>query len=116
MIHRLGTYNVVKSYGGKVVIGYQLPTSAMMNPIYMGDPDGVTALQKSLQMGVDAKAQFLEVYEPDVLILPRKMCWPPLPAPWRLRLISVAAYWAVVLHLGFKPGERQWVAGEDGFR
>ncbi len=33
----------------------------------MGGPDGVTALQNSLQKGVDANAQFLEVYEPDVL-------------------------------------------------
>jgi len=63
----IGNYNVVKSYSGKVVIGYQLTTSAMMNPIAMGDPDGATALQKSLQIGLDAKAQFLEVYEPDVL-------------------------------------------------
>ena len=63
----IGNYNVVKSYSGKVVIGYQLTTSAMMNPIAMGDPDGATALQKSLQIGLDAHAQFLEVYEPDVL-------------------------------------------------
>jgi hypothetical protein len=33
----------------------------------MGDTDGVTALQESLQRGVDANAQFLEVWEPDVL-------------------------------------------------
>lgn len=63
----IGNYNVVKSYSGKVVIGYQLTTSAMMNPSAMGDPDGATALQKSLQIGLDAHAQFLEVYEPDVL-------------------------------------------------
>jgi hypothetical protein len=63
----LGAYNVVKSYGGKVVIGYQLSTSAMLSPVYMGNPDGVTALHDSLQRGLDAKAQFLEVYEPDVL-------------------------------------------------
>jgi hypothetical protein len=58
---------VVKSYGGKVVIGYQLVTSAILHPTDMGDPDGVTALQESLQRGVDAQAQFLEVWEPDVL-------------------------------------------------
>lgn len=63
----LGAYNVVKSYSDKVVTGFQLSTSAMMNPVYMGDPDGATALRKSLQRGVDANAQFLEVYEPDVL-------------------------------------------------
>ncbi len=62
-----GAYNMVKSYGGKVVIGFQLATSAMMSPTYMGNPDGVTALQNSLQKGVDANVQFLEVYEQDVL-------------------------------------------------
>jgi hypothetical protein len=62
-----GGYDVVKSYGGKVVIGYQLVTSAILHPADMGDPDGVTALQESLQRGVDANAQFLEVWEPDVL-------------------------------------------------
>ena len=63
----IGSYNVVKSYEGKVVIGYQLATSAIQNPVYMGDPNGVTALQKSLQNGLDAHPQFLEVYEPDAL-------------------------------------------------
>lgn len=62
-----GGYDLVKSYSGKVVIGFQLTTSAMSHPTDMGDADGATALQKSLQMGIDAHAQFLEVYEPDVL-------------------------------------------------
>jgi hypothetical protein len=62
-----GGYALVKSYSGKVLIGFQLTTSAIMHPANMGDPDGATALQKSLQKGVDAMAQFLEVYEPDVL-------------------------------------------------
>jgi hypothetical protein len=63
----LGGYDLVKSYSGKVVIGFQLTTSAMLHPTNMGDPDGATALEKSLQKGLDAHAQFLEVYEPDVL-------------------------------------------------
>ncbi len=63
----LGAYDVVKSFGGKVVIGYQLVTSATLHPSDMGDADGVTALQKSLHRGVDAHAQFLEIWEPDVL-------------------------------------------------
>ena len=62
-----GAYDVVKSFGSKVVIGYQLTTSAMQHPVEMGDVDGATALQKSLQRGLDANAQFLEVWEPDVL-------------------------------------------------
>jgi hypothetical protein len=40
----------------------------MLSPLDMaGVTDGATALQESLQKGVDAHAQFLEVYEPDVL-------------------------------------------------
>ncbi|HVO43777.1 MAG TPA: beta-galactosidase [Aggregatilineales bacterium] len=62
-----GGYDLVKSYSGKIVIGFQLTTSAMLHPVNMGDPDRATALQKSLQKGIDAHAQFLEVYEPDVL-------------------------------------------------
>jgi hypothetical protein len=65
----LGGYDLVKSYSGKIVIGFQLTTSAMLHPTNMGDPDGATALEKSLQKGLDAHAQFLEVYEPDVLSL-----------------------------------------------
>jgi hypothetical protein len=63
----VGNYEVVKSYAGKVVIGFQLATSAMQSPAYMGNADGVTALRDSLQKGMDANVQFLEVYEPDVL-------------------------------------------------
>lgn len=63
----LGGYDLVKSYSGRVVIGFQLTTSAMSHPTSMGDADGVTALQESLQKGLDAHVQFLEVYEPDVL-------------------------------------------------
>ena len=39
----------------------------MSHPTDMGDPVGATALQASLQKGLDAHVQFLEVYEPDVL-------------------------------------------------
>jgi hypothetical protein len=61
-------YELVKSFSGRIVIGYQLSTSAMQNPGYMGGvSDGATALQMSLQKGLDANPQFLEVYEPDVL-------------------------------------------------
>jgi hypothetical protein len=62
-----GGYDLVKSYRAKVVIGFQLTTSATSNPTAMGDPDAATALRASLQKGLDAGAQFLEVYEPDVL-------------------------------------------------
>lgn len=62
-----GDYDVVKSYGGKIVIGFQLSTSAIRDPTGMGDPDGPTALRKSLQLGLDAHVQFIQVQEPDVL-------------------------------------------------
>lgn len=62
-----GGYDLVKSYGGKVVTGFQLTTSATSHPADMGDPNGATALRESLQKGLDAHAQFIEVYEPDVL-------------------------------------------------
>jgi len=51
----------------KVVIGYQTGHIGHAASRDMGDADGATALQKSLQRGLDAKAQFLEVWEPDVL-------------------------------------------------
>jgi hypothetical protein len=61
-------YELVKSFSGRIVIGYQLSTSAMQNPGYMGGvSDGAVALQLSLQKGLDANPQFLEVYEPDIL-------------------------------------------------
>jgi hypothetical protein len=63
----MGGYALVASYSGRVAIGFQLTTSAMSHPSNMGDADGATALRKSLQKGLDAHAQFLEVYEPDVL-------------------------------------------------
>lgn len=62
-----GDYGVVKSYAGKVIIGFQLSTSAIRDPTAMGDPDGPTALRKSLQLGLDAHVQFIQVQEPDVL-------------------------------------------------
>ena len=62
-----GAYALVKSYAGQVLTGFQLTTSAIQHPASMGDPDGPTALRASLQKGVDAQVQFLEVYEPDVL-------------------------------------------------
>jgi len=67
LVVNVGDYDVVKSYSGKVVTGFQLSTSAIQDPTAMGDPDGPTALQKSLQLGLDAHVQFLEVQEPDVL-------------------------------------------------
>jgi len=64
----LADYNVVKGCGAKVVIGFLLSTSTMLNPPDLaGVTGGVTAQQESRQNGIDAHAQFLEVAEVDVL-------------------------------------------------
>jgi len=61
-------YSQVSSNSGVVVTGFQLTTSATMNPGQMGDAsDPVHALALTLQLGVAADVDFLEVYEADVL-------------------------------------------------
>lgn len=61
-------YNLVSSNSGVVVTGFQLTTSASMNPGQMGDASNpVHALDLSLQLGVAAHVDFLEVYEADVV-------------------------------------------------
>jgi hypothetical protein len=61
-------YNLVRSNSGVVVTGFQLTTSATMNPDQMGDASNpVHALELSLQLGVGAHVDFLEVYEADVV-------------------------------------------------
>ncbi|MBI4066553.1 hypothetical protein HY411_02445 [Candidatus Gottesmanbacteria bacterium] len=61
-------YEIVRGYYGKVLTGFQLSTSATRNPAKMGDvQDPVHALQLSLEKGLEAGAQYIEVYETDVL-------------------------------------------------
>jgi hypothetical protein len=61
-------YNLVSSNSGVVVTGFQLTTSATMNPGQMGDASNpVHALDLSLQLGVATHVDFLEVYEADVV-------------------------------------------------
>jgi glycosyl hydrolase family 42 (putative beta-galactosidase) len=61
-------YDLVSSNSGKVVTGFQLTTSATTNPAEMGDAASPEhALMLSLQLGVAAHVDFLEVYEADVV-------------------------------------------------
>lgn len=61
-------YDLVSSNGGNIVTGFQLTTSATISPGQMGDAASpVHALVLSLQLGVAAHVDFLEVYEADVV-------------------------------------------------
>lgn len=61
-------YNLVSSNSGRVVTGFQLTTSATNNPAQMGDASSsVHALTITLELGVAAHVDFLEVYQADVL-------------------------------------------------
>ena len=61
-------YDLVSSNSGKIVTGFQLTTSATNSPGQMGDPASpVHALALSLQRGLAAHVDYLEVYEADVV-------------------------------------------------
>lgn len=68
-----GGYNIVLSYNGKIVTGFQMSTSATHKPAKMGDAkDPVNALKLSVDKGVKPnesgkRIKFLEIYEPDIL-------------------------------------------------
>jgi hypothetical protein len=61
-------YNLVSSSSGTIVTGFQLTTSATNSPAQMGDAASpVGALGLTLQEGLAAHVDFLEVYEADVV-------------------------------------------------
>jgi hypothetical protein len=61
-------YNLVSSSSGAIVTGFQLTTSATNFPAQMGDAtSAVGALALTLQEGLAAHVDFLEVYEADVV-------------------------------------------------
>jgi hypothetical protein len=61
-------YNLVSSSSGTIVTGFQLTTSATNFPAQMGDAaSSAGALGLTLQEGLAAHVDFLEVYEADVV-------------------------------------------------
>jgi hypothetical protein len=63
----------VESHYGTVVIGFQLTTSATTNPTVEAGPgyppaeraNSLSVLASALNRGLQAHADFLEVYDPD---------------------------------------------------
>ena len=61
-------YDLIRASDGVTVTGFQLATSATNSPGQMGDASSPThALALSLQLGVAAHVDYLQVYEADVL-------------------------------------------------
>ncbi|MGO9994021.1 MAG: hypothetical protein ACLPTF_16100 [Steroidobacteraceae bacterium] len=61
-------YNMVRTMvGTRIATGFELATSAYMNPTKQGDPSNwVNALCLSLHAGLDLGVDYLEIYEKDV--------------------------------------------------
>jgi hypothetical protein len=59
-------YVLVKQYSTKTVVGFELGTSATAKPNRMGNSDAVVALQQSVDFGLQAGANYLEIYEKDI--------------------------------------------------
>ena len=61
-------FDIVGSYAGKIVTGFQVGTSATINPERQGDAGSpANALALSLAAGIAEHPDFLEVWEQDVL-------------------------------------------------
>ncbi len=60
-------YDLVQQYSGKTTCGFEMGTSATKKPDEMGGSTATAALQASVDLGLKAGIQFLEIYEPDVL-------------------------------------------------
>jgi hypothetical protein len=89
-------FTLVESHHGTIVVGFQLTTSATTNPTVEAGPgypaaertDSLDVLTSALSRGLVAHADFLEVYEPDV-VNPAMQCvlqrveahWAPAPTP-----------------------------------
>jgi hypothetical protein len=65
--NRTVLFDIVGSYSGKIVTGFQVGTSATLNPGPQGDAsDPVNALSLSLTTGLAEHPDYLEVWEQDV--------------------------------------------------
>ncbi|HZQ98375.1 MAG TPA: hypothetical protein VFC93_06130 [Chloroflexota bacterium] len=63
---RLG-YQLLKQNAARTTVGFEMGTSATERPDRMGNPDPVKALRNSIDFGLAAGAQYLIVYEKDVV-------------------------------------------------
>ena len=60
-------YDLVQQYSGQTTTGFEMGTSATQKPDQMGAPTAEAALQASVDLGLKAGVNFLEIYEPDEL-------------------------------------------------
>lgn len=92
-------YDIVRSYNGQILTGFQMSTSATRNPEKMGDATNpANALKLSVDKGLVPNSEgevikYLEIYEPDILnstmqsvlayaqqtLLSQPPCLPPRP-------------------------------------
>lgn len=60
-------YDLVQQYAARTTSGFEMGTSATQKPDQMGGTTAAAALQASVNLGLQAGAKFLEIYEPDAL-------------------------------------------------
>ncbi len=60
-------YDLVQQYASQTTVGFEMGTSATQKPDQMGGATAAAALQASVGLGLQAGAQFLEIYEADEL-------------------------------------------------
>jgi hypothetical protein len=60
-------YDLVQQYTAKTTTGFEMGTSATEKPDQMGGTSAASALQASVDLGMKAGIQFLEIYEKDEL-------------------------------------------------
>ena len=60
-------YDLVQQYSTKTTVGFEMGTSATEKPDQMGGTTATSALQASVDLGLKAGIQFLEIYEKDEL-------------------------------------------------
>jgi hypothetical protein len=60
-------YDLVQQYSNQATVGFEMGTSATEKPDQMGGTSAAAALQASVNLGLQAGASFLEIYEKDEL-------------------------------------------------
>jgi hypothetical protein len=59
-------YEIVQQYSSQTTVGFEMGTSATEKPENMGGATAASALQGSIDFGLQAGAKFLEIYEKDI--------------------------------------------------